>query len=114
MKNNLLENDKRENIFEIKDDNQYIMIYIKAFIRRNFFKIKLPFQIIGLIFFCILILFPVKEKTIAKDAEVPYFVNKGYSEYLSKEMVSKFNNYMDICHQSILMDNKTYNLTKTP
>ena len=114
MKNNLLENDTRENIFEIKDDNQYIMIYIKAFIRRNFFKIKLPFQIIGLIFFCILILFPVKEKTIAKDAEVPYFVNKGYSEYLSKEMVSKFNNYMDICHQSILMDNKTYNLTKTP
>ena len=55
MKNNLLENDTRENIFEIKDDNQYIMIYIKAFIRRNFFKIKLPFQIIGLIFFCILI-----------------------------------------------------------
>ena len=34
--------------------------------------------------------------------------------YIKKEIIDKFNNYMDLCKKGILIDNKIYNLTKSP
>ena len=112
---NLIEKNSIENIIEIRDDNQYIIIYIKAFIRKNIFKIKVPFKIVAFILLCLIaFLYPAKNKSFDHDENTPYFFNRGYSHFISQQMVRRFNNYMNICRQNILIDNTKYNLTKTP
>ena len=109
-------NEKFVKLNEITNDNELKIIYIKKFIKTYFLKFKYIFKIIFFIFLSFIIILSIikKEKPFNFNDDFPQFFNLGKVAFLSKEIIKKFNYYMDICNQGILMDNKTYNLSKSP
>ena len=109
-------NEKFVKLNEITNDNELRIIYIKKFIKTYFLKFKYIFKIIFFIFLSFIIILSIikKEKPFNFNDDFPQFFNLGKVAFLSKEIIKKFNYYMDICNQGILMDNKTYNLSKSP
>ena len=45
---------------------------------------------------------------------IPQIINKKKKDNLNEKIIPIFNYYMNICQKGILLDNKKYNLTKSP
>ena len=109
-------NDKFAKLNEITNDNELRIIYINKLVKTYILKFKSVFKILFFIFLCYVIFLSIikKEKPFNYDDEFPQFINLGYAVFLSKEIIKKFNYYMDLCNQGILTDNATYNLSDSP